>query len=304
MTGPLGSTPTTPASLNALTPEQRETSMKINRRKATWYPKITSYTSQAVSTNSASIERLEGDQVVPTEFALRNPHIVSTLDGEQDYVRYVRLDTVHEGRQMITEMTPGYAADLGYALVDTSARARVANYTHMDGFTSDREPLEAAVAAHKRAQQAAADRAVELIRMVWPALRIRYDQILGFDSEVFGHWYIVVDKEGATARVEAKGVPARAWGTFVTSAVDRAWFHKGRFRGAEDWARARPGQYEAKSHRAQYGDRLQVGIGGEAVELVLQSVEVRKLARGLAYMLATGRDSATQRTDWPHQHPL
>jgi RNA:NAD 2'-phosphotransferase (TPT1/KptA family) len=68
--------------------------------------------------------------------------------------------------------------------------------------------------------------------------------------------------------------------------MDRAWFQKGRFRGAEDWARARAGHYEANSPRSQYSDRLHVGTDGQAVELVLYSSEVRKLARGLALMLA------------------
>lgn len=261
--------------------------MKINRRKAIWYPQVSASTSQAVTSNGAWTEQLEGDKAVPTEFALRNPHIIDTLPDEQEYIRHLRLHTVHEGRELITEMTPGYAENLGYALVDKSARTRVANYTQQDGFTTDREPWESAAASHKRAQQAAIDRAVELIQMVWPALQARYRQILSFDSEVFGRWYIVVDDEGATARVEAARVPARAWGTFVESAMDRAWFQKGRFRGAEDWARARAGHYEAKSHRAQYSDRLHVGTDGQAVELVLFSSEVRKLARGLALMLAT-----------------
>jgi hypothetical protein len=260
--------------------------MKINRRKATWYPKVSKHVLQAVTTSGAWTTRTEGDELVPTEFALRNPHIIGTLPDEQDYIRYLCLHTVHEGRELITEMTPGHAEDLGYALVGKAAGTRVANYTQQDGFTSDREPWDTAVAAHKRAQQAAVERAVELIQMVWPTLQARYGHILSFDSEVFGRWYIVVDNEGATARVEAADVPAQAWGTFVEAAMDRAWFQKGRFRGAEDWARARPGHYEAKSHRAQYSDRLHVGTDGRAVELVLFSSEVRKLARGLALMLA------------------
>lgn len=266
--------------------------MKINRRKTTWYPKVSKHLSQAVTTNGAWTTRDEGDEPVPTEFALRNPHIIDALPDEQEYIRHLRLHTVHEGRELITEMTPGYAEDLGYALLDKAARARVANYTQQDGFTTDREPWESAVASHKRAQQAAVDRSVELIQMVWPALQARYRQILSFDSKVFGHWYIVVDDEGATARVEAARVPARAWGTFVEAAIDRAWFQKGRFRGAEDWARARAGHYEAKSHRAQHSDRLHVGTDGQAVELVLFSSEVRKLARGLALMLATAERHA------------
>lgn len=127
--------------------------------------------------------------------------------------------------------------------------------------------------------------------MVWPALQPRYGQILSFDSELFGRWYIVVGNEGAAARVEAQGAPAKAWGTFVAAAMDRAWFSQGRFRGAEDWACARPGHYRAKSQRAQYDDRLRVGADGGAAELVLYSVEVRKLARGLALMLAAERSS-------------
>ncbi|MGW6021312.1 hypothetical protein [Streptomyces sp. NPDC055099] len=261
--------------------------MKINRRKATWYAKVSKHVSQAVTTSGAWTERTEEGDLVPTEFAQRNPHIVDPLPDEQEYVRYLRLHTVHDGRELITEMTPGYAEDLGYALIDKGARTRVTNYAQQDGFTTDREPWEAAVASHKRAQAAAVDRSVELIQMVWPALQSRYGNILSFDSEVLGHWYIVVGNEGATARVEAAHVPARAWGTFVEAAMDRAWFHKGRFRGAEDWARARPGHYEAQSHRAQHRDRLHVGAGGEAVELVLYSSEIRKVARGLALMLAT-----------------
>lgn len=260
--------------------------MKINRRKATWYPKVSKHLSQAVTTGGAWTEREEGDDLIPTEFAQRNPHIVDPLPDEQEYVRYLRLHTVHDGRELITEMTPGYAEDLGYALIDMSARTRVTNYAQRDGFTTDREPWETAVASHKRAQTAAVDRAMELIQMVWPALQSRYGHILSFDSEVLGRWYIVVDNEGATARVEAAHVPGRAWGTFVEAAMDSRWFHKGRFRGAEDWARARPGHYEAQSHRAQYGDRLHVGADGEAVELVLYSAEIRKVARGLALMRA------------------
>ncbi|MFE4869589.1 hypothetical protein [Streptomyces sp. NPDC056682] len=260
--------------------------MKINRRKATWYPKVSKHVSQAVTTSGAWTTRAEGDELVPTEFALRNPHIIGTLPDEQDYIRHLCLHTVHEGRELITEMTPGHAEDLGYALVDKAARTRVANYTQQDGFTTDREPWETAVAAHKRAQQAAVDRAVELIHMVWPSLQARYGSILSFDSEVLGRWYIVVDNEGSHARVEAARVPARAWGTFVEAAMDRSWFQKGRFRGAEDWARARAGHYEAQNYRAQYSDRLHVGANGQAVELVLFSSEVRKLARGLALMLA------------------
>lgn len=258
--------------------------MKINSRKAIWYPKISTLPSQAVTTSSAWTERLDGDEMVPTEFALRNPHITAALREGQDYVRYVRLNTVHEGRQLTTEMTPGYAEELGYALVDTGARARVSNCTCNGGFTNDQEPLQAAVDAHKRAQQAAVDRAVELIHMVWPQLLPRCGQFLRVESASFGRWYIAVDGEGAAAYVEAQGVPGRAWGTFVGAAVDRAWFRKGRFRGAEDWARARPGLYEARSHRADFDDRLHVGADGEAVELVLHSAEVRKVARGLALM--------------------
>ncbi|GHE09227.1 hypothetical protein [Streptomyces alanosinicus] len=268
--------------------------MKINRRKATWYPKISSSTLQAVTTSSAWTQRLEDDAVVPTKFALRNPHIVDALPDGQVFVRHVNLVTVHEGRQLITEMTPGYAQDLGHMLIDRSAQVRLANHTHADGHTSDQQPLTSAVAAHKRAQQAAVDRAVELVHMVWPSLQLRYRQHLALDSKGFGRWYIVINDEGARARVEARGVPARAWGTFVTEAVDRAWFHKGRFRGADDWARARPGQYEAQSHRAQYSDRLQIGADGEAIELVLYAVEVRKLARGLTHMLAGGRSADGQ----------
>lgn len=270
--------------------------MKINRRKAIWYPKVSKHLSQTVTTSGAWTVRAEGDELTPTEFAQRNPHIVDPLPDEQDYVRFLRLHTVHDGRELITEMTPGYAEDLGYALIDKGARTRVANYEQQDGFTTDREPWEAAVASHKRAQTAAVDRAVELIQMVWPALQARYGNILSFDSEVLGRWYIVVDNEGATARVEAAHVPGRAWGTFVEAAMDRTWFQKGRFHGAEDWARARPGHYEAKSLRAQYSDRLHVGTDGQAVELVLYSSEVRKVARGLALMLATLErypDSAT-----------
>lgn len=271
--------------------------MKINRRKATWYPKVSKHLSQAVTTSGARTVGAEGDELIPTEFAQRNPHIVDPLPDEQDYVRYLRLHTVHDGRELITEMTPGYAEDLGYALIDKGARTRVANYEQQDGFTTDREPWEAAVASHKRAQTAAVDRAVELIQMVWPALQARYGNILSFDSEVLGRWYIVVDNEGATARVEAAHVPARAWGTFVEAAMDRTWFQKGRFHGAEDWARARPGHYEAKSHRAQYSDRLHVAADGQAVELVLYSSEVRKLARGLALMLASTARYANDGTE-------
>lgn len=80
--------------------------MKINRRKATWYPKVSKHVSRAVTTSGAWIKRAGGDERVPTEFALRNPHIIDALPDEQDFIRHLCLHTVHEGRELITEMTP------------------------------------------------------------------------------------------------------------------------------------------------------------------------------------------------------
>ncbi|CAM5441742.1 hypothetical protein SALBM311S_10393 [Streptomyces alboniger] len=157
----------------------------------------------------------------------------------------------------------------------------------------DRAACEAAIAAHQEAQRAAVERGSELMRTVWAELEFgRTGSILTAANEQFGRWRIVIASDGATAEIEASGVPPQVWGEFVTEAVDRLWFHedRGRWRGAEDWRNALPGSYMGQSYRAQYADVLELNERCEATELTLRAVDVRKVARGL-YAMLTAEDA-------------
>ncbi|MFJ6669418.1 hypothetical protein [Streptomyces sp. NPDC091383] len=155
-----------------------------------------------------------------------------------------------------------------------------------------RAAFEAAMAAHREAQQTAVERASELMRTVWDELTCGPNgPFLTAANEQLGTWRIAIASDGATAVIEASGVPAQAWGEFVTVAVDRLWFHEdhGRWRGAEDWRNALPGSYMGQSYRAQYADVLKLNEKCEATELTLRAVDVCKVARGL-YAMLTAED--------------
>ncbi|MET9366203.1 hypothetical protein ABZX93_35620 [Streptomyces sp. NPDC006632] len=156
----------------------------------------------------------------------------------------------------------------------------------------DRAACAAALAAHQDAQRAAVERGSELMRTVWAELEFgRTRSILTAANKQFGSWRIVIASDGATAEIEASGVPPQAWGEFVTEAVDRLWFHedRARWKGAEDWRNALPGSYMGQSYRAQYADVLKLNERCEATELTLRAVDVRKAARGL-YAMLTAED--------------
>ncbi|MFD3716921.1 hypothetical protein [Streptomyces sp. NPDC058677] len=171
----------------------------------------------------------------------------------------------------------------------------VAPVVDVDGAPTgfDLATLETAIAAHEDAQREAVERGSELMRMVWEELECGQNgPVLTATNEQFGKWRIMIANDGATATIEASGVPPRAWGEFVTQAVDRLWFHedRGSWQGAQDWRNARPGTYMAQSYRAQYADVLELNERRQATELTLRAVDVRRVARGL-YAMLTAEDA-------------
>jgi hypothetical protein len=254
----------------------------FSRRKKSWFVRIPHHLNQAVKWTVAPVADASGE---PTEFAQRNGRFVDSMPEDETRARVVTLTAAHDGRALIAELTPAEAENLGDALATGAADVRMQNWRHGDGFTSDSNALQAAIDAHKQAQRAARKRASELMRMVWGDLSEATS--LTAKGTEFGDWRIMISEDGARADIEAANLAAPVWGAFVVDAVDRHWFHSPGWRkGAEDWASVKPGEYMAQSHRAQYADVLEVGNDRRAVQLVLRSVDVRRVARGLYAMLS------------------